>query len=160
MRNKEFIVLHKLAASTDIRLGLESPGIEKVVHHPDLFLDLKDFLSLVGKVLRHGRQAVGGHNRKPRDIVVRRIGADERNIGAVQGRDNLRLYGITVRYQQLLCQKSAGRMGNGIVHVHDVQVEVAGHIGHLRRQGQRVGWILEQRVGRHIDRVVHQVAIE
>ena len=56
--------------------------------------------------------------------------------------------------QHLARQQRRDRMRDGVVDVQQVQVVALGHFGHARGQRQRVGRVLEQRVGRDLDLVV------
>jgi len=50
-------------------------------------------------------------------------------------------------------------MRDGIVNVEDVQIEVACDLSHFRGQGQGIRRKLEQRIGRCVDTVKHEISL-
>ena len=90
--------------------------------------------------MRDGRDAVGVLDTEAGDLVERAVLADQRDVGAVQRRDELRR-----RFADDLTRQEAGDgVRDGVVDVQDIEAMLARYLGHLRGQGE-AGWRLVER---------------
>ena len=106
--------------------------------------------------LRDRRHAVGHFDAELRDRQIALVAPDERDVRAVQRRDDLEL-----RLQDLLGQIRADRVRDRVVNVQDVELLVRRDLRHLRRQRERVGRIrIEQRIRRDRDLVVVNALVQ
>lgn len=111
-------------------------------------VDLEMLFRFAAKVFGNGGDAVGmvdgvvHHGREPRVL------SHQRNVRAVECGEYRHAEPLLA--QNVPGQHSAGGMGNGVMHVQEVQVLELRHIDHFSRQRQRIGGIFEEGVG--IDR--------
>ena len=77
------------------------------------------------EALGHGRHAVRLLDAERDDLRVRRIAAEQRDVGAVQRRDHARHVAALARREHLPRQVRRGRVRNRVVRVHDVEPLVA-----------------------------------
>ena len=87
----------------------------------------------------HGRHAVRLLNGEPDDFRIRAVGAEQRDVRAVQRGDDLRApTRRSSRCQNLAGQIRRRRVRHGVVRVDDVEPLVARHLDDLVRQRQQV----------------------
>ena len=116
----------------------------------------------VGRLAQPGRgrgHRVAGGDRELRQRQEAVVGADQRDVGAVQRGDDLGGASRRVGGQHLAGQVGAGGVRDGVVGVDQIELLAAGDLDQLRRQRQRVGRVLELRVGAHLDGVEQDVRL-
>ncbi len=113
------------------------------------------------QILRDRGDAVALVDGEARDRQVRRIGADQRDVGAVQGGDvrQTAAFARMIAGQHLPRQHGADRVRNRVVHVQQIEFVDLRDFGHARRQRQIVGRILEQRIARDFHFVIVDVGL-
>ena len=82
----------------------------------------------------------------PKRVISQYEGSrpDELHVGAVQ-----RGHGLDLAAAHLLAEEDRHRVRDRVVGVHQVEPLLADHLRDLGRQRQRVGRVLEERVGHH-----------
>ena len=70
-----------------LRIGLVQIAVDEVVDHADRVRDSENFHRLLLQIIADGGDAVGFFDGKFGDRKIRAVGADQRNVGAVQRRD-------------------------------------------------------------------------
>src|SRR5437868_399477 len=83
-----------------------------------------------------------------RDRQVRSIGAHEGDVSSMQRRYHRQ---STMTLDRLAREDRANRMGDGVMHMQQIEILVFSYGRHLRRQRQRVRLMLEQRIRHHLD---------
>ena len=129
--------------------------VDEIGDHPDVLVHVEQGQRIALQGLGHRRDALALLDAEPGDPVEGLVAPHEGDIGAVEGRDDL---DVPVA-QHVPRQEGAGGVGNGVVHVQDVQFRLGGHIGHLRREREGVRRILEQRIGHHLHVVEGDVLV-
>jgi hypothetical protein len=86
-------------------------------------------------------------NGKSGDRVEGGVLADEGDIRPMEGRDNTRR---PFAFEHLPGDPGRGRMGNRVVHVHEIQPEFFGHLMNRNREGERIGGMLEEGILIHL----------
>ena len=104
----------------------------------------------------HRRDAVRFLDGEFDNPAERRIGPDQGDIRAMEGRDRLEPPGI----EDLLGQIGAGRVGNRIMGVDDVEMVDLRQLDQFGGQAQLVGGGLEQGIGRDLDFVDEDILME
>ncbi len=92
------------------------------------------------------------------DRLIRRVFADKRDVGAVEGSNHRNLNALGS--ENLLGHKSRRGMRNGVVYVQQIELYVLGYIYHLAGQCQLVRRIIEEWIAGNIDFVVKKILIE
>ena len=105
----------------------------------------------VPQVARDGGDGVALLDPVPRDRQVGAVLADDRDVGAVEGRQDLQAHAVSGAH--LAGEDGGDGVRQRVVHVQQVELRVRGHLGHLRRERQRVGGRDEERVARRDDLV-------
>ncbi len=98
---------------------------------------------LVLEKLRDGGDPIGTLDRELGDRIEAGFLPDERDVGAMQRRDDRE---AAPGCQHLAGQERGGGVGNGVVDVEQIEVFPEGHIVLLAGQGQRIRIVLEERV--------------
>ena len=100
---------------------------------------------------RRRRDRVARRDREARERQEARVAADQRDVGAVQGRHDARGRGAAFGGQHLAREVRCDGVRQRVVGVDDVEPFAPRHLDDLRRERQRVGRLLELRVGRRRD---------
>ena len=131
-------------------------GVDEIIDDPDLAADVEFFDRPVLKIMGHRRDAVRFLDGEFDDPAERRVGPDQGDIRAVEGRDRLEPPVI----EDLFGQIGAGRVGEGIMGMNDVEMMDLRQFDQFGGQPQLVGGELEQRIGRDFDLVNENVLME
>jgi hypothetical protein len=134
----------------------EGGDVHEVRDHLDGLRDLELVGGHLLQELGDGGDAVRPLDPEARDLEERAVLADQRDVGAVQGRDEP---GRT-RPQHLLGEEAGDGVGDRVVDVEQVEAVFASDLRHLRGQGQVVRRVLEEAVRREVDLVVADVLLE
>src|SRR5262245_13641700 len=130
--------------------------VDEVRNHLDRAI-AESAAGLVGQVLRDRGQPVRLRDRKPRDRQEAFARPDQRNVGAVQRRDERQ---VALRFVHLARQKTGRRVRDRVMHVQRVQLLVLGDLDDLRRQRQVVRRKFEERVIEKVDLVKPQPLVQ
>src|ERR1019366_10749285 len=115
-------------------------AVDEVGNHLDGRLHRKHFQGPPLEILGDGGDAVALIDGKARDGQIRRIGANQRDVGTVQGGDvgqSATRAGV-IAAQHLARQHGTYGMGNRVVHVQQVELVNLGDFRHARGQRQIV----------------------
>ena len=105
------------------------------------------------QALGHGGDAVRPLDREGDHPGVRRIAADQRDVGPVQRRDGARRGRRRgARGEHLVGQIRGRRVRHGVVGVDDVEPALLGDPRNRVREREQILRLAEQRVRRHLDR--------
>ena len=126
-------------------IGMESLPVHTIGHDIDVAIDAKHAACFPCQIGGHGRDAIRASQRIARDPCVRRILPNDRDVGAMQGRD----HGQPAGCDNVAHGQSRHRVRNRVVRVNQVERYVLGDFGESRRKRKVVGRILEERIGRH-----------
>ena len=96
-------------------------AIEEIRNHADVTAHAQRGDRVCLQALRHRGDAVRLLDGERDDPRVRRVAADQRDVGAVQRRDRARRPSCRAAAQDLARQIRRRRVGNGVVRVHDVE---------------------------------------
>ena len=94
------------------------------------------------------------------DLRIRRIVADERDVGAMERGDDFRNRAARGRMKDLLGQQRRRRMRDRVVRVDDVEIELAAYLDDGIGQRQQILRLTEERVGGRLDLVERQVRVK
>ena len=126
------------------RGGIVVGGGNEVRDHRDVAtLAAEGAVGLLPQVQGHRRHAVGALDRELGDGEVGRVLPDERDVGAVERRDDLE---VTLVGHHLFREPRRRGEGNRVVHVQQLEPLTLRHLVLFDRQGQGVRALLEQRV--------------
>jgi len=113
-------------------------AVHEIRDHFDVVLDVENIQSAVAQILRDGGDAVALLDGKTRNRKIRAVKPDQRDIGAVQGRDKRQIAPRRSCRQHLLGQHRAHRVRDRIVYVQQIELVELRDLGHSRRQRQIV----------------------
>ena len=133
-------------------------AVEEVRNDRDVPRHLQLRVGGLAQAVRHRRHAIGLLDRERHDLRVRRIVADQRDVGAVQRRHDLRR--LTGCRQHLTREKPGRRVRHRVVRVDDVQAELARHLDDAVGQRQQILRLAKQRIRRRRDLVEEQPFLE
>ena len=147
--------------SMHLRRALVEIAVHEVGNHLDRRLHVEDLDGPLLQIIRNRGDAVALVDGEARDRQVRRIGAYQRDVGAVQRGDVRQpaAFARVIAAQHLARQHRAHRMRNGVVHVQQIEIVNLGDLGHARRQRQIVRRIFEQRITRDLNLVIVNVGL-
>src|SRR5437879_2227954 len=132
------------AAARAVRRRVELGGRDEVGNYADVASGAPEgAIGLVPEVLRDRGHAVGLLDRELGDREVRRVLADERDVGAVQRRYD---FEVALALEHLLGEPRRRGVRDRIMYVHQLELFAQGDLVLLHRQRQRVGGLLEQRI--------------
>ena len=106
-----------------------------------------------------GRHAVRLLNGKSDDFRIGAVGAEQRDVGAVQRGDHLGHRSAVGRGQNLAGEIRRGRMRHGVVRMDDIELLGARHLDDLVGQRQQVLRFAEHRVRRRLDAMKRQAGL-
>ena len=155
--NDQLVVLGRRAQPRAQIRQLAAPmlvALEKVRDDANLALDRQRLIGVAPQAVGHRGHAVGLIDRKRHGLRVRRVAAEQRDVGAVKRRDDfrhLRIRSAVGRREDVLREIRGGRVRNGVVRVHDVERELARELHDLVRERQQVLRLAKQRIGRRMD---------
>jgi len=130
-------------------------AIDEVGDDLDGPLDVEFLEGLVQKILRNGGDAVALFDGKLGNRQIRTIAADQGNVRAVK-RGNERK---TARGGHRACEHGADGMRDGVVDMQQVQRFGFEDFKHFGGECQGVRWVVEERVGSHLDFVEENMGI-
>ena len=126
------------------RGGIVVSGGNEVGNHRDVApLAAERAVRLFAQVLRHRRHAVGALDRELGDGEVGRVLPDQRDIGAVERRNDLE---VALVGHHLFREPGRRGEGDGVVHVQQLEPLALGDLVLFDRQRQCVRRLLEQRI--------------
>src|SRR6185503_18422237 len=134
-------------------------AVEEIRNHADVPPDPQLLVGRGPQALRDRGHQVRLIDRECDNLRIRRIAADERDVGAVQGGDDARRH-AAVRADDLAREETGRRVRDGIVRVDDVEAELARNLDDLVRQRQQVLRLPEERIGRRQHLVKRQPRLE
>ena len=85
-------------------------------------------------------------DRERHDLRIGRVVPDQRDVGSMQRRDDLRGFTVPSRGQHLPRQVGGGGVRDRVMGVDDVEAEVPRHLHDLVGEGQQVLRLAEQRI--------------
>ncbi len=133
------------------QLGLRGPqvdgAVEEIGDDRDFAVDLQDPVRVGAEALRHRRHAVRVLDRERDRLRIGPIAADERDIGAVERRHDLRHLARRLE-QDLFREIRRGGVRHRIVRVHDVELILARDLDDACRDREEILRLAEERVGR------------
>ncbi len=134
-------------------------GVQIAVHevgdHLDGALDVEIFEGLVQQILRNGGDAVALLDGEFGDGQVAAVAADQGDVRAVQRGDE----GQAPRGGHGARQHGADGVGDGVVHVQQIERLGLEDLEHFCGERQGVGRVVEQRIGRHLHFVEMDVRV-
>ena len=137
---------------------LKMAGAHEVVNHLHVPADFEQPDRVVLQTLRHRGHHVTRVDRMGDDGLERGVLAQQGDVCAVKGGHH-RHCQSSVGQNALGVHRRTG-MGNGVVHVEQVEVVGLDHLHHFARQHQFVRRVLKQRVLRHLHFVVVHSRVE
>ena len=108
-------------------------AIEEIRDHHDVALHAQLIVGGRAQALRDRGDQVRLIDREGDDLRVRRVAANQRNVGPVERRHDARRL-AAVRAEDLARQEASGRVRNRVVRVNHVKTELARDLDHLVRQ--------------------------
>ena len=126
-------------------------AVDEVGNDPDVARHPELAIGIGLEALRDGGHAVGLLDAEGDGFRVRRIAAEQRDVGAVQRRDDARHDAAAARRQNLPRQIGRGRMRHRVVRVHDVELLGARDLHDLVGQRQQILRFAKQRIAGRFD---------
>ena len=131
--------------------GLEIRGrpddLDEIGDDPDLPPDVEFLDGAILEIAGNRRHSVGFLDGELDDPPERRVGADQGDIRAVEGGQGFK----PGRVEDLLGQVGAGRMGDRVMGVDEVEALGLRQLHEFRDQTQLIRGVLEQRIGGDFD---------
>ena len=90
---------------------------------------------------------------RARYVSARRLAPDERDVRAVECRDDARNHAVGRAVEDLACKIGGGRMRHRVVRMDDIERALPGNMHDAARQREDVLRLAEQRVCRRVDAV-------
>ncbi len=134
-------------------------AVEKIRDHADVVLDAKLPVRVGLEAFGDSRDAVRLLDAEGHGFRIRAVAAEQRDVGAVQRRDDLGHTGATSGRQDLARQIPRGRVRDRVVRVDDLELLVARDLDDLVGERQEVLRFAEQRIGRRFDPVEEQARL-
>ena len=144
MHQDALVVLGVSGAHFRVLLELEFFHVEEVGHHRNVFVDPKQFVGVVAQAVGHGGHRVALVDGKGDHRLKGRVLAQQGDVGAVQGGDHRQV--VAFFHQNLFGRVRRRSVGDGVVHVQQVQSFMAGHVHHFTGEHQLVRRVVKQGV--------------
>ena len=138
-------------AQRRIRRAAMEAAIQEIRDHFDRALDRHLALGVVAQARGNRRHRIGLIDAKRHRFAIRGIGAENRDVGAVQRRDGARHVRAGRRGEDLPGQVRRGGMRDGVMRVDDVELMRARHLHQPVGEREQVLRFAEQRIARRVD---------
>lgn len=141
------------------RFLMKTLSVNEVMNDLDLLLDGEGAIGFVAEILGYRGDGVALIDGEGHHWCKGLVFAYEGDIGSVQGRDDGNI-AAGLGLDDLLGQVGGRSVGDGVVHVKQIELVVIDHVDHGAGQGGLVGRVVEEGIGCHADLVIEDVGVE